>query len=67
MQRDCPCSLCLALGDAIEREAAALHQVEQTRQEVERAARQVDRRHHLPSAWDTPTADTLPRNPSKRW
>ena len=64
MQRDCPCSLCLALGDAIEREAAALHLVEQTRGEVERAAALVDRRHRLPSAWDAPT---LRPNPSKPW
>jgi hypothetical protein len=47
----CRCSACLALGNAIEREAAALHLVEQTRAQVEAAGRQVDRHHHLASTY----------------
>jgi hypothetical protein len=63
-QRACPCSLCLALGAAIQREADALHLVEQTRGEVERAAALVDRRHHLPSAHaDDWTAQSTARQP----
>jgi hypothetical protein len=50
----CPCNLCRSLADLLDRHREAIHQVERTRQEVEQAARQVDRRHHLPSAWDAP-------------
>jgi hypothetical protein len=63
----CPCNLCTRLGELIEAHRLALHAVEVTRYELGETARQVDRRHHLPSAWDAPMADTLPRNPSKPW
>jgi hypothetical protein len=52
MQPDtsCPCSLCVTLGTLLDAHRAALHQVEQTREQVSEAARLVDRRHHLRSA-----------------
>lgn len=57
----CQCSLCLALGQSIDRHREALHLVEQTRAQVEAAGRQVDRRHHLPSAHDDWTAQPTAR------
>jgi hypothetical protein len=57
----CPCSLCIRLGQLIEAHRRALHAVEVTRYELGETARQVDRRHRLPSAWDAP--DTLRPTP----
>jgi hypothetical protein len=60
----CPCSLCQTLGTLIDAHRAALHRAELTRQAVEQAARQCDRRHHLPSAIGDDAGDWRPRLPS---
>ena len=52
MQPDTSCPCCAALGTLIEQHREALHHAELTRAAVEQAARKVDVRHRLPSAWD---------------
>ena len=46
----CPCGLCTQLGQALSLHRDAIHAVEQSRAQVEQAARKVNARHCLRSA-----------------
>lgn len=59
----CPCTLCVRLGQLIGMHQRAIHEAGTTRAQVEAAGRQVDRRHHLPSAHDDWTAQPTARQP----
>ena len=58
----CPCSLCTQLGQALSLHRDAIHAVEQSRAQVEQAARKVNARHCLRSALGSDSGDWRARS-----